>query len=201
MGFPRGTRRIVWLSGATQYVEKVSMSPNLPGPTRDPTETLLHTSRPSLVGRLAVQDLPQIKDFNALTEALGPERQDDLTFLHAPRSTIALEPEAVGQNVFGSGSLALKLNPYPTREVESIFLNDGLYSGDSLAIVAARNRLLVPAIESLEAMEHLATYDPVFTLDKGALWLRPEADHTAASVHEVIVPVCAGGAELRTLSV
>jgi capsular polysaccharide biosynthesis protein len=169
------------------------MLPKDPDHAIDPTGAVPHISPASRVGRLAAQDLPQVTDFRDLEAALAPDRHDDLMIIHAPKSTIALEPEIVGRNVFGSASLATKLNPYPTREVTSILLNDGLYSGNSLAILDARNRLLIPAIENVGAMEHLANYDPVFQLNEGALCLASDAEHTTSSVDEVIVPVCGAG--------
>jgi capsular polysaccharide biosynthesis protein len=174
-------------------VDKSNLPPKGPDHPIDSIGALPHTSRPSRVGRLAPQDLPQVTEFRNFVAALAPERRDDLTFTHAPKSTIAMEPEIVGRNVFGSASKPTKPNPYPTREVASILLNDGLYSGNSLAILDARNRLLLPAIENVGSIEHLASYDPIFQLNDGELCLAPDAEYTTTSVDEVIVPVCGAG--------
>jgi hypothetical protein len=164
--------------GAIRRVDNNSVPAKGSHPAIDRTGALPHTSRPSRVDRLTAQDLPAVKEFRDFAAALSPERRDDLAFTHAPKSAIALEPEITGRNVFGSALKPTMLNPYPRREVTSILLNDVLYSGNSLAILDGRNRLLLTAIENVGAIDHLATYDRVFRLNDGELCVAPDAEHT-----------------------
>jgi hypothetical protein len=146
------------------------------------------------VGRLCAADLPRLPDFEALIDALGGDRHDDAAFVHAPALRAEFAPEIVGETVFGDVSLAGKANPFPAREVVSLVLNNALYSGNSLAIVDAQNRLFAAGIENIGPPEGLASYDPVYRLDGDILTLDPASAHTETRVDDVIVPSCAAGA-------
>lgn len=153
------------------------------------------------VGQFVSFDLARCDDFVSFTDAMSMERDDDAAYIHSNEYSINLLPNGltIGSNFFGTwaGGSSVSHRKHTTRELTTCLLNDAIYYTNSLTIADKKNNLFIQGYQNMVSPDHLAKYDPWYSMQS----LSAESDHkvlhTRVGNHEVldqiVIPLCAAG--------